>query len=68
MSQMLFGSQRGSVLYSELHYPKQKQTMKSSAKEVFCHFCREGLKEGSCMAAKVQGGKIVFACSIHSSG
>ncbi|MEM3143793.1 MAG: hypothetical protein QXW91_04140 [Candidatus Nitrosotenuis sp.] len=66
MSQMLFGSQRGSVLYSELHHPKQKQIMKSSAKEVLCHICLEGLKEGSCMAAKVHGGKLVFVCSIHS--
>ncbi|HXG73507.1 MAG TPA: hypothetical protein VNK44_01625 [Candidatus Nitrosotenuis sp.] len=66
MSQMLVGSPKRSVLYSEIYFPKKTCILRSTATEATCYFCKQELKEGFGLTAKKIGGKTVFVCRFHS--
>jgi hypothetical protein len=65
MSQILAQRPKDTVLYSELHFPRSKIQLQSSAKEVACRFCKSELKEGNALTAKKIGDRLVLVCNFH---
>ncbi|MEM3063733.1 MAG: hypothetical protein QW177_00010 [Candidatus Nitrosotenuis sp.] len=66
MSQILIGSPKRSVLYSEIYFPKKTSILRSTATEAVCYFCKQELKEGFGLTAKRIGNKTVFVCKFHA--
>lgn len=66
MSQILLNKPKDRILYSELHFGKQKIQLQSSAVEARCQLCKAGLREGIGLCARRIDGKTILVCSTHN--